>query len=164
MKPACRQFVAAVEEFFDTHPAARPLEPPPLLQEHVAGCPACRSRWQQACQSRRVLDPLRQTGRELEEADPAFLLRLHRRIQQQQARAAGWRGLFRLNIATRDLVLAAVLFLCTLGAFVYNFHRIERPNADEAMVLDVPHTNPQHPSDDHVQPGMADVMLNLMNP
>ncbi|MGH9393816.1 MAG: hypothetical protein ACRD1E_06565, partial [Terriglobales bacterium] len=68
------------------------------------------------------------------------------------------------TVRSRDLVLASALFAATLSSFVYNFRRTERPNADEAMVLDVPHLNPMHPADDHVRPQLADVMLNLMNP
>lgn len=164
MRRACRQFVVEAEDFLATHPEAAPLEVPPALRPHAAACRGCQARWLEASRSRRLLTPLREQAAAQRVPDPHFLTRVRGRIQLCQAQPSGWRDWLGLNIAARDLVIAAVLFFCTLSAFIYNFHRIERPNADEAMVLDVPHTNPQHPSDDHVRPGMADVMLNLMNP
>ena len=164
MRSPCRQFAVDAEQFLATHPGPAPAEPPVQLRNHAAQCATCRVRWQDASRSRRLLAPWRELAAEKSHVDPHFLTRLRVHIRQQQARPAGWRALRRLDVAGRDLRIAAVLFLCTLSAFVYTFQHIERPNADEAMVLDVPHLNPQHPSDDHVRPRMADVMLNLMNP
>lgn len=166
MKSPCRQFAVDAEQFLATHTGLSPAEPPVQLRSHAAQCAPCRARWQDACRSRHLLAPLRELAAAADKSnsDPHFLTRLRVRIRQQQARPTGWRTLRRLDVAGRDLLIAAVLFLCTLSAFVYTFHHIERPNADEAMVLDVPHLNPQHPTDDHARPGMADVMLNLMNP
>ncbi|MGH9466215.1 MAG: hypothetical protein ACRD1Y_02555 [Terriglobales bacterium] len=92
--------------------------------------------------------------------DPWFTKRVLARIERQSART----GRLQWRIAGRDLALASMLFAATLGTFLYDFHRVERPNADEAIVLDVPHLNAMHPADSHVKPRLADAMMNLMNP
>lgn len=131
---------------------------PAELQEHIAGCVRCRSRVQAALRSRVLLRSLR--AKEETVDSPYFAARVLAGIRQQ-ARKPGWGG---LRVAGRDLVLATALFGAMLGSFIYNFQRTERPNSDEAMALDVPHTNPMHPADDHARPRPADAMLSLMNP
>ncbi|HUX67105.1 MAG TPA: hypothetical protein VMV31_06425 [Terriglobales bacterium] len=160
----CKQFVVALEDYLGRHPGALAADLPHALQPHASACPRCQRRWSTAARSRLLLGGLRPSPEAVEAGlDPFFLTRLQARIYAQEHAPALF-GLRGWQIAGRDLVLAAVLFAGTLGSFLYNFHRIETPNADEAMVLDVPHLNPQHPSDDHVRPKLADVMLNLMNP
>ncbi|MGH9482337.1 MAG: hypothetical protein ACRD1L_09620 [Terriglobales bacterium] len=161
----CKQYVVALEDYLARHPGALSASPPPPLASHAATCHACQRSWLTAARSRSLLASVRAGGEPEPGADGTayFLTRLHARIREQEGRKAhaGLRG---LRIAGRDLALAGVLFAFTLGSFVYNFQRTERPNADEAMVLDVPHLNALHPSDDHVRPQLADAMLNLMNP
>jgi len=150
----CREFVLALEEHLALHPGALPADIPAPLGLHAAGCSACAQRWHTAGQSRSLMAALR--GPAVVD-DPFFWTRL-------QARMDGPSRQRSFRVGGRELVLASALFAVTLGSFVYNFRRTERPNADEAIALDVPHLNPMHPADDHVRPQMADVMLNLMNP
>ena len=159
----CKQFVVALEDYLGRHSGVLAAELPHALQPHASACRRCQQRWSTAARSRLLLGGLRHPPEAEPALDPYFFTRLQARIHAQQ-HAPSLFGLRGWQIAGRDLVLAAVLFAGTLGSFLYNFHRIETPNADEAMVLDVPHLNPQHPSDDHVRPKLADAMLNLMNP
>lgn len=148
-----------VEDFLERQPAPG-TELPAGLAEHAAGCRACATQIENALRSHWLLQALQA---EAEPADDYFGTRLRARLEAlQAARRRGWmRG---LSVAGRDLALAAALFATMLGSFLYNFQRTERPNADEAMALDVPHLNPMHPSDDHLRPKPVDVMVNLMNP
>lgn len=157
----CSQFIVALEEYLARHPGSPPDSVPAQWEPHVQACDRCQRRWETAARSRRLLVGL---GSVAEPAsDPYFLTRVQARIREMQAHqaAAGLRG---LHVAWRDVIIASALFASTLGSFVYNIRRTERPNADEAIVLDVPHLNPMHPSDDHIRPKAADVMMSLMNP
>jgi len=157
----CRQFIVGVEEYLARHPGTPSRQVPLQLADHAEGCVGCRERWRVAVQSRVLLAGLRPESEPT--PVPFFATRVQARIREQQTRqsASNWAG---MNVAWKDLIIAGVLFASTLGSFVYNFRRVERPNVDEAIVLDVPHLNPQHPADDHVTPKPADVMLSLMNP
>lgn len=162
MKQHCRSFVLQLEEYLARHPDALTAGSgavPAQLAPHAQRCRSCRQRWRAAAASRTLLSPLRPPGEPA--TDPLFYGRLRARIATLEATRwhPGW-----AEVRLRHLVLASVLFIAALGSFVYNLHRTETPNADEAMVLDVPHINPQHPADSHAQPRLADVMLNLMNP
>lgn len=160
----CRQFIVALEDYLARHPNSVAEAPPARLAEHADHCAKCQERWRVATRSRSLLASLRHPAEPGSEAfDAHFLTRLNARVREQERQIAA-RGFFGLRVAGRDLTLAALLFACTLGSFVYNLQRTERPNADEAMVLDVPHLNPMHPADDHVHPQLADAMLSLMNP
>ena len=156
----CSQFVLELEEDLAAHPGL-PEAIASRLAAHANGCEGCRQHWQTAVETRSLLSGLRRLDAGV--PDPGFAANVGNRILARKARSAWerWRG---LTIARRDLVVATVLFVITLGSFVYNFTHIERPNMDEAFALDVPHLNPQHPSDDHLRPRNADAMLNLMTP
>lgn len=157
----CTEFILALEDHLACHPGPAGAEPPLRLRDHAEACWRCRDRWHTAAGSRLLLAELREPAQPTE-LPPYFLTRLRAEISRQsQPLPRGFRG---LRIAARDLVVAALLFTGALGSFLYNFQRTERPNADEAMVLDVPHLNPAHPADDHIRPRNADVMLSLMNP
>lgn len=158
---SCREFLGLLEDYLAQHPGSAPGAVPIRMGGHAQTCRRCQKRWETAVRSRGLLAGLR--SNEEPPSDPYFLGRVRARIREQEARRAN-AGLRGLHVAGRDLVIAAALFATTLGSFVYNFRRTERPNADEAIVLDVPHLNPMHPSDDHVRPKAADVMLSLMNP
>ncbi|MGH9476985.1 MAG: hypothetical protein ACRD1C_11730 [Terriglobales bacterium] len=149
-----------LEEYLTRHPDAggglEAGQAPGGLEGHFRACRECRQRWRVTMASRMLLTSLRSPGGLL--ADPYFYGRVRARIEAL-APAQRW-----VEIRWRHLVLASLLFATALGSFVYNIQRTETPNADEAMVLDVPHLNPQHPEDSHLQPRLADVMLNLMNP
>lgn len=155
----CKVFEVTLEEWLEQGKgAALPQE----MREHSAGCPRCRQGAEAALRSRILLSALREDGSQPDAA--GFAERVAARIQQRGERAWGralWPG---LRVAGRDLVLATALFGAMLGSFIYNFQRTERPNSDEAFALDVPHTNPMHPADDHARPRPADAMLSLMNP
>jgi len=153
----CHEFVLALEDHLGLHPGELPEAVPATLELHASNCPACAGRWREAARSRSLLAALRSQTSAAAMEDGYFWTRLQAALE-----AAPRRRL--IPVGGRDLVLASTLFAVTLGSFLYNFRRIERPNADEAIVLDVPHLNPMHPSDDHVRPQLADVMLNLMNP
>ncbi|MGH9468045.1 MAG: hypothetical protein ACRD1Y_11895 [Terriglobales bacterium] len=152
----CRKFILAAEEFLDGHSGPAPLPIPASMNSHLASCTACRERWATVLRSRSLTLSL-QTGEE-PALDPYFYDRLRARI------AAARHGRARFEIRWRHVVLACALFLACLSSFAYDMHRTETPNADEAIALDVPHINPQHPSDSHLHPRLADAMLNLMNP
>ncbi|MGH9488421.1 MAG: hypothetical protein ACRD04_12645 [Terriglobales bacterium] len=145
-----------MEDYLDGHPGPAAASPPEALGPHVEQCRRCGQRWTVAARSRKLLAPLQRSGEP--PADPNFYARLRARIEGLEPR---WR---RAEIRWRHVVLAGVLFAMALGAFVYDMHQVETPNADEAMVLDVPHINPNHPVDSHVRPQLADAMENLMNP
>jgi hypothetical protein len=155
-KAKCRSYVLALEEFLDQHPGELPPAPAAEWARHGETCRACRRHWQVAAASRHLLSglpaqPLR--------PDPYFLTRLQARLAPQPR---PWLG--GLRVGWRGLAVAATLFAVTATSFAYDLHRTESPNADEAMVLDVPHVNALHPSDDHLRPSLSDAMLNLMNP
>ncbi|MGH9412447.1 MAG: hypothetical protein ACRD0Y_01785 [Terriglobales bacterium] len=155
LRVECRSFVRAAEEFLASHPGAVTYTPA-RLASHLERCRRCLQRWQSALASRELLTSLRSEG-ELA-ADPYFYSRLRTRIGAMRRRSG------MAEIRWLHLALAMALFFVALGSFAYNLHRTETPNADEAMALDVPHINPQHPADSHAQPRLADAMLNLMNP
>ncbi|MGH9478435.1 MAG: hypothetical protein ACRD1A_04325 [Terriglobales bacterium] len=137
------------------------MTPPPGWNRHLETCRHCQADWERAARSRVLLASLRaEPDASATEPDPWFARRVLARIERESARP----GRLKWKIAGRELALASMLFAATLGTFIYDFHRVERPNADEAIVLDVPHLNPMHPADSHLQPRMSDVMLNLMNP
>ncbi|TAN21804.1 MAG: hypothetical protein EPN33_09070 [Acidobacteria bacterium] len=154
-KAGCRRFIREAEDFLATHPGAAGGAPV-RLAPHLGICRLCTRRWQVMLASHSLLHRL-QAEKE-PAADPYFYERLRARIQTLQPRYR------RAEIRWLHLALAAALFVAALGSFAYNLQRTEMPNADEAMALDVPHINPQHPADSHVQPRLADAMLNLMNP
>lgn len=158
----CKHFIVALEDYLGRHPGELLAELPSPLRSHASACARCEHRSRVAFRSRRLLAELRPGDEPC--PDPYFFTRLQARIAAQQQHPPVRFGLRGWQVAGRDLTLAAILFAGTLGSFLYNFHRIESPNADEAMVLDVPHTNPMHPSDDHQRPQLADAMLSLMNP
>lgn len=154
----CREFKVALETAWDRHGE---LTPPEGWSHHLQRCSHCQADWERAARSRVLLANLRpEAATGGSEPDPWFTRRVMARIERQ---AAG-RGQLQWRIAGRDLALASMLFAATLGTFLYDFHRVERPNADEAIVLDVPHLNPMHPADSHARPRLADAMMNLMNP
>ncbi len=156
----CRAFIMGMEEYLAQHAGPEP-QLPSRLAAHAERCPACRGGWQDALRSRQLLAGLRLEGEP--PAQPFFLARVRVRIQEEAERRARSRLLGR-PVRWRDVAIAGALFAATLCTFVYDVHRTERPNVDEAMVLDVPHLNPNHPAASHVKPKLADVMLNLMNP
>lgn len=153
----CGQFMRACEEYLDLHRDPSPRLPA-RLAEHVQTCRRCQSRWQTTVRARGLLALLRPEG-ELA-PDPDFLARVRARIRDRQMR----RRWMAMRVAWRDLVIALVLFVSAAGLFTYNLRRTEQPNMGEAMALDVPHINPEHPADSHQKPQAADVLLNLMNP
>ncbi|MGN6592636.1 MAG: hypothetical protein ACTHJX_07050 [Terriglobales bacterium] len=152
----CRSYVLAVEEFLDKHPGALPPAPAAGWAHHGEICPACRQHWQVAATSRQLLSGLQPQPLR---SDPYFVQRLQARLAPP---SAPWLG--GLRVGWRGLAVAATLFAVTATSFAYDLHRTESPNSDEAMVLDVPHVNALHPSDDHLRPSLSDAMLNLMNP
>lgn len=154
-KAECRRFIREAEDFLATHPGALEATPARLVR-HLGTCPPCMHRWRVMLASHCLLGSL-QAEKE-PAADPYFYERVRARIQALQPRYR------RAEIRWLHLALAAALFIAALGSFAYNLHRTEMPNADEAMALDVPHLNPQHPADSHLRPRLADAMLNLMNP
>lgn len=154
-KAECRRFIREAEDFLATHPGTLGCTPA-RLGPHLGSCRACTHRWRVMLASHCLLSSL-QAEKE-PAADPYFYERVRARIQALQPRYR------RTEIRWLHLALAAALFVAALGSFAYNLHRTEMPNADEAMALDVPHLNPQHPADSHVRPRLADAMLNLMNP
>lgn len=158
----CAAFKVQLEEWLERGGAAAL---PGALRAHADGCARCRQGVEAALRSRVLLRAL---GRGVAtEPSPYFAECVRARIQaakRVQAWGQAWGWMSGLRVAGRDLVLATALFGLMLGSFIYNFQRTERPNSDEAMALDVPHTNPMHPADDHVRPRAADAMLSLMNP
>ncbi len=156
----CREFVWGMEEYLAQHPGPDP-QLPSRLEPHVRRCGACSAGWERAVRSRQLLAGLRVEGEP--PAEPYFLARVAARIEAEERRRARSRLLGR-PVRWRDVALAGTLFAATLCTFVYGVRRTERRNADEAIVLDVPHLNPNHPAASHVKPKLADVMLNLMNP
>ena len=155
----CGDFVLELEEFLAAHPGA-PGTMPAHLKVHAEVCGACTARWRTAARSRLLLMELRPP--EPPAADPYFLNRVRARIQAQRGRP--FATLAGLRVAWKDLIVAGALCAVTLGAFVYNLRRTERPNADEAIVLDVPHIDPHHPADSHRQPQTADALVSLIYP
>ena len=153
---SCRPFLLQLEEFLDQHPGPLPSLPPGEWGHHSRHCSACLERWRTAARSRILLAGLQAPPAA---PDPYFFQRLQTRLAPQPR---PWLG--GLRISWRSLTLAGTLFAVTATSFAYDLHRTETPNADEAMVLDVPHVNAMHPSDDHVRPTLSDAMLNLMNP
>ena len=150
----CRQFAIEVEGYLDRHPGPAPASVPTQFAGHARECAACAGAWAQAAASRSLLASMADatTPNDI----PFMSARVHALIADRERRF--------LPVAWREMVVAAALFAVTLGSFVYNIRRTERPNIDEAIALDVPHLNPLHPSDDHLHPGNADVMLILMRP
>jgi len=154
----CRQVQLAFEDRLDALPgvAAEPLGRD--IQAHLELCEVCAAEVRRAQQSRMLLSALR---REAEPAaDPFFFTRLQARLRAQARPVVSF---WHLGVGRRDLLVAMLIFLVSLGSFVYDVHRIERPSADEAIALDVPHVNTQHPSDDHRAADSQDVMLSLLS-
>jgi hypothetical protein len=156
----CHQFVLGIEDYLAQHPGPD-VSLPSRLERHALRCRSCRKGWEEARRSRRLLAQLRLEGEP--PAEPFFLTRVQARIEAE-ARRRAHSGLLGRPVRWRDVAIAGALFAATLCTFVYDVQRTERPNADEAIALDVPHLNPNHPAGSHVKPKLADAMLNLMNP
>lgn len=154
----CSGFIRALEDFLASHPDAVSVNG--QVAAHAAGCQRCQQRLQWALQSRMVLSTLRTPP--AEGVDPYFLTRLQARIESERRRRLG--SLLQRPLAWRDLAVATMLLVVSLTSFVYDVHRTETPNVDEAMVLDVPHVNFRHPSLDHRHVTASDVLLSLLNP
>jgi len=150
----CHQFAMEVEAYLDRHPGPAPVAVPSQLAAHAGECTTCAEAWTQAAASRTLLSHLAEAP--VSEDTTYLATRVRALIADRERRY--------LPVAWKEMAVAAVLFAFTLGSFVYNIRRTESPNIDEAIALDVPHLNPQHPSDDHQRPGRADVMLTLMQP
>jgi hypothetical protein len=157
----CRAFVLAVEDYLAQHPASQP-QLPSRLEAHARDCARCRRGWETARQGRQLLAAIRVEGER--PTEPFFLTRVQARIAQEEQRRAQAAGFLGRPVRWRDVAIAGAFFAATLCTFVYDVHRTEAPNADEAIALDVPHLNPNHPAGSHVRPKLADAMLNLMNP
>ena len=154
----CRNFRTALEEYFDTRPAVGPSASGGLsrdLSDHVRTCKHCAGEYRDAVRSRILLSSLKDEAQP--QADPYFFTRLQARIREQARSFSVWR----LPLGVRDVVAVVAVFLIMLGTFIFNFQRLESPNIDEAIAVDVPHVNALHPSDDH-QPHSEDVMLSLL--
>jgi hypothetical protein len=156
----CQEFVLGIEDYLAQHPGPE-AQLPSRLEAHAQRCGRCREGWERAQRSRRLLAAVRVEGEP--PAEPFFLTRVQARIEVE-ARRRTKAGLLGRPVRWRDVAIAGALFAATLCTFVYDVHRTERPNADEAIALDVPHLNPNHPAGSHVKPKLADAMLNLMNP
>lgn len=154
----CSGFVRALEDYLASHPDA--VQVNGQLGAHAVGCPRCQQRLELALRSRVVLSALRTPP--AEGVDPYFLTRLQARIEGERRRRSGTP--FRRPLAWRDLAVATMLLVVSLTSFVYDVHRTEAPNVDEAMVLDVPHVNFRHPSLDHRHVTTSDVLMSLLNP
>lgn len=158
----CKQFLRHVETHWDRHAGEPAPHLPRELASHAEACPRCAARLRTGQLSRHLLFSLRPPAA----ADPAeterqtdlFVARLRRRLEQREA--AAWPY---LRVRWRELAVAGAMFAITLTSFIYNVRRTETPDISEAEVLDVPHVNWQHPSDDH-RAGATDVFLSLLNP
>lgn len=113
---------------------------PAPIREHAAVCSACALRLQSALESRELLAALLPEA-DLEPAvDPYFYGKL--RAQIGSKREVPRRSLRSLGVLWRDVAVAGLVFAATLSTFLYGLSRTEVPNADSAIAVDVPSTNP----------------------
>jgi hypothetical protein len=155
----CRQFRLASEEFLDRHGNPSPGPPPAELQHHITACVTCAGQWERALKSRVLLASLRAPEPPV---DPYFMQRLQAHLQAATAAREAIRRPWQLAVGMRQFVAVASIFVVTIAMFVFDMARIERPNVDEAIVLDVPHADALHPADDHLRVDRADVILSLL--
>ena len=158
----CKQFLPHLETHWDRHAGEPAPRLPRELASHAEACPRCAARLRTGQLSRQLLFSLRPPAPDATESErqtDLFVARLRRRLEQREA-APAW---LHLRVRWRDLAVAGAVFAITLTSFVYNVRRTETPDISEAEVLDVPHVNWQHPSDDH-RAGATDVFLSLLNP
>ena len=152
----CRQVQLDFEGRLDAVPGSSSEPLGRDLQAHLESCARCAAEVTAAQQSQWLLGALRREGEP--PADPYFFTRLQARLRTEARPSITF---WHLGVGRRDLLVATLIFLVSLGSFVYDVHRIEQPNADEAIALDVPHVNVQHPADDH-RADSQDVMLSLL--